>query len=68
MNVASLELCRELFKLSRWDDTYWFWKNEDNQGWVKTDSRNPDWLDYRFYFPAYDLGYLLRIRTLAHPK
>lgn len=59
MNVASLELCKELYELSGWNigEFAWAsWNNEDKVlyemgGW----DERVDWL-----CPAYTLGYLLR--------
>lgn len=50
MNVASLENCKELYKLSGWDDCSLMWSNIDVV-WrvVKVGD-----------IPAYDLGFLLR--------
>lgn len=53
MNVASLELCKELYELSGWDDTHWVWDKQLN-----VISEYPT--GARFESPAYDLGYLLR--------
>lgn len=51
MNVASLELCKELYEVSRWNSSYGlkYWK----------DGNLIDVIDIPC-FPAYDLGYLLR--------
>jgi hypothetical protein len=59
MNVASLDLCRELYELSGWKMTEHIWcPVKDNSG---------DW--HHVYYmlgnlakelPAYDLGYLVR--------
>lgn len=53
MQVASMELCKELFELSRWGDTHLFYTKT---GKVSTEasmfSGEP--------LPAYDLGYLIR--------
>lgn len=67
MNVANLELCKELYELSGWDlDDYWFlW--EDTYGIdlheyghvVKPKTTIPTGRG-RKIVPAYDLGYLLR--------
>lgn len=55
MNVASLELCKELYELSgkTWKDTIARWY-VDGGNFVTTDKLNGLWL------PAYDSGYLLR--------
>lgn len=53
MNVASEDLCRELYKLSDWgrgDDDLWWWDGE----------LIPPRSFAGVGFPAYDLGYLLR--------
>lgn len=58
MDVASLELCKELYELSGWvTDDFWQWieahqEYELNNG----DSMNKAHPEY----PAYSLGYLLR--------
>lgn len=66
MNTASLELCKELYELSGWGDTYMvfrYYQDEWNDPiWEKydvvpSDSDNPNW---QIEDPAYDLGYLLR--------
>jgi hypothetical protein len=56
MNVASLELCKELYELSGWNTDLAFWSNETPDGWeVVFELHAGD-----EFFPAYDLGYLLR--------
>jgi hypothetical protein len=55
MNIASLELCKELYELSGWGcDGFYYWngKLEDDH---KVFGRQP-----ASSFPAYDLGNLLR--------
>lgn len=47
MNVASLELCKELYELSGWGAELNDWRS--NSGTVISGA-----------YPAYDLGYLLR--------
>jgi hypothetical protein len=50
MNVANLELCRELYDLSGWETPY-----------LKTLRQNPnDGIKIIKTYPAYDLGFLLR--------
>lgn len=62
MNVASLELCEELYKLSGWSDTYFVhWYKEvagafDANQWFVS----PRVIVHQDSVPAYDLGYLLR--------
>lgn len=56
MNVASLELCKELYELSGWDNTEFGWFDVDGDThWAIThDAGGAD------VVPAYDCGYLLR--------
>lgn len=61
MNVASLELCRELYGLSGWADASFYYYRDDKSGvagikqWhVQVDPTK------EFVNHAYDLGYLLR--------
>lgn len=57
MNVASLDLCRELYELSGWKDiSYVYWSN-GARGLVDSQRLVFEKLDNT---PAYDLGYLLR--------
>lgn len=58
MNVASLENCKELYKLSGWKDTELVYAIH---GTNPTFANNvlPD-IDFNNSPPAYDLGYLLR--------
>lgn len=54
MNVTSKELCKELYELSGLNDTdYWYYDGSVDayRGWVDHGTE---------FFPAYDLGYLLR--------
>lgn len=66
MNVASLDLCKELYKLSGWDTPDHSWHRvmaHDMSGWRewKVWCANNGVNDFsEEYFPAYDLGYLLR--------
>jgi hypothetical protein len=53
MNVASLAVSEELYKLSKWIDTDARWYEDDGY-FVTTDKPNGLWV------PAYDLGYLIR--------
>lgn len=58
MNVASLELCKELYELSGWtkpkDDDEWHWESVTTEKWIA---------------PKYDLGYLLRkLPSLPDPE
>lgn len=59
MEVASLELCKELFELSGWVETYFKYRPVSVVKGIAGDyqlgrSQAPDAI------PAYDLGYLLR--------
>lgn len=59
MNVASKELCEELYKLSQWDNTYWLYVEG---GLVTAEEYRLDkWENGVF---AYDLDYLLRKLTM----
>lgn len=63
MNVASLELCKELYKLSGWEDTSFAWVDSEHKPTrtkhiSKLSVTNASELTYMA--PAYDLGYLLR--------
>lgn len=65
MNVASLELCKELYELSGWGDTekahYLLDGKPQVMRWSKVgveDERS--WHELVLRAPAYDLGYLLR--------
>lgn len=67
MNVASLDLCKELYELSGWDDTEYVWAQNfflDGKPRIKWDVQtNVQSLGYKpgaNLIPAYDLGYLLR--------
>jgi len=60
-HVASLELCKELYKLSAWKGTFWkFYKNGDQ---VITHSGIK-----KHQTSAYDLGYLLRKLPKVSPS
>ena len=64
MNVADIELCRELYELSGWEDTECWWIEKRN-GDIKayTGAERSDYTytgDNDLELPAYDLGYLLR--------
>lgn len=56
MNVASLKLCEELYKLARWRDTAFCWFNGAP---IWRHVLSPD-IDYSHLIPAYDIEYLLR--------
>lgn len=65
-NVASLELCRELYELSGWiEQTFWhvnYFDNTSNGNWkIETQARHPLPLEASSVnVPAYDLGFILR--------
>lgn len=67
INVASFELCRELYKLSGWDESHLKYTNFYYAGkngkkrldrWKLKHSRTET--DGELIIPAYDLGFLLR--------
>lgn len=66
MNVASLDLCKELYELSGWKDCDLLWRWYLN--WLDDTETEPELVMKRghmnvaapFKVPAYDLGYLLR--------
>lgn len=55
-DVGSLELCKELFELSGWTDTYFCYSAYGKQ-WSITHGRQSSKIEK---CPAYSLGYLLR--------
>lgn len=59
MNVASKNLCQELYELTKWECTEKMWHGRDQfpDSWVAILLDNAD---SPGRFPAYDLGYLLR--------
>lgn len=60
--TASLELCKELFELSGWNDVEWYRNSITGQMIAAKDKvyRGSD-------IPAYDLGYLLRKLHMQQP-
>lgn len=54
MTTASLELCQELWNLSRWSGTDYRWYEDKGVDYVDIKGTNG------LSLPAYDLGYLLR--------
>lgn len=66
MNVASLDLCRELYELSGWSDTYFHWGGAHVKGgtprtWRVTAIKGrAGTTPIKYSYPAYDLGFLLR--------
>lgn len=61
MNVASLELCKELYEMSGWEDTFMMVNAHSGRVRVKESPY------YGGEVPAYDLGYLLRKLPLNIP-
>ena len=59
MNVASLELCKELFGLSGWEDTYFVYQSSVVANIFPREQANNMGFGYP-NLPAYGLGYLLR--------
>lgn len=60
MNVADIELCKELFKLSKWEsELTWAATKQDNTVLVSSHEKELGHDLYRVAY-AYDLGYLLR--------
>lgn len=62
MNVASLELCRELYELSGWKGTSYTFRSIDGKTWELFAPKRLERLDRSAgaVRPAYDLGYLMR--------
>lgn len=61
MNVASKELCEELYKLSGWGYTHLrYVELQRSHRIVVVTARNIDLSKHNELSPAYDLGYLLR--------
>lgn len=62
MDVASLELCKELYALSGWNNGLTSWV--DDGGRIRVDVEpyvvTPKHLVYNYLAPAYSLGYLVR--------
>lgn len=64
MNTASLDLCKELYKLSGWDGvSYWYDSNGTTE--IVLSEKRASIQNQREVYaenevPAYDLGYLLR--------
>lgn len=67
MNVASLELCKELYELSGWKDCEFQYSGWNGDDW-RLEHGQPTMLDTaadsrygkQTSYPAYDLGYLVR--------
>ena len=70
MNVASLDLCKELFELSGWEDTLaekdqdtyfiWVYSRVGKHMILSLRDGTNKMSDFQEAYPAYDLGYLLR--------
>ena len=55
MNVASLELCKELYELSDWDGTHLNWANYRGNEWRISHGNHAA----AGSIPAYDLSFLI---------
>lgn len=72
--VASLELCCELYELSHWQDVEQYWEEYTMTGdyiLKKSAVGNPfpkDKILSPLITPAYGAGYLLRKLPIGHPK
>lgn len=66
MNVASLELCKELYDLSGWADVNYAWNT--GNGRVMRLYVDDGEILHRDDYPAYDLGYLLRRLPIKAPN
>jgi hypothetical protein len=65
MQVASLELCKELYELSGWEPDDKFWFSIDGKHSVHCGHEfKKELIEFKYSLaricPAYDLGYLLR--------
>lgn len=64
MSVASLDLCKELYALSDWEDTECWWiKKRGGETEAYTGAERSEYTftgDVDLNLPAYDLGYLWR--------
>jgi hypothetical protein len=58
--VASLELSKELYELTEWNDTDYVHEAEDYDGKVWHVKHRMEVLPPSYNYPAYTLGYLLR--------
>ena len=66
MNVASLELCKELYELSGWSNTdnyHCLMATTPKESWVVLDRAASKIRNY----PAYDYIYLLNKMPMGHP-
>jgi hypothetical protein len=62
MDTASIELCKELFTLSKWElqDCAVYALSGESKIFRFVRSPSPNVISMDYYIPAYDLGYLLR--------
>lgn len=60
MNIASLDLCKELYELTGWDGAAFSYFLPDDYGDDYILPSDSDIGNGRFHAPAYALGYLLR--------
>ncbi len=58
MNVANLELCKELYEVSGWSGSEFYFNGAGQRFYLKPIRRQEPLATYET--PAYDLGYLLR--------
>lgn len=60
MNVASRDLCKELYELSGWDNTFFVYVTEDEVAYFVITAEEARIEKWRIVAPAYDAGFLLR--------
>lgn len=63
MNLASLELCKELYELSGWNPKHFIYDTSYTDNWLRWVAEFDPGTRERMLLkavPAYDLGYLLR--------
>src|SRR6266568_3669439 len=62
MNVASLELCQELYKMSKWEpqDCAVYALLGESTIFQLVRNPEPNLISMDYYIPAYDLSFLLR--------
>lgn len=65
MDVANLDLCKELYELSGWGDATLDDMLPLHPDWREVHPPNPKLINF---IPAYDLGYLLRKLRYANTK
>lgn len=62
MNTASIELCRELYELAGWHDTYWnYSRSSGTDGPFRLGHKGSiETREVKERYPAYELGFLQR--------